>query len=244
MEKDPSGTLDAVASLGYAEVEFAGYFQHGPAEIIRMLDHAGLQAPCAHASPAILMTNPEEFFDTAALIGHRYVVLPWWEEQQRTLNGYTKLVTLLNQVGELAKERNIRLAYHNHDFEFSTIGAKIPYDFLLQETDPECVYFELDLYWAAVCKRDPIQLFADYPGRFPLLHAKDMDSSGNIADVGKGVIDFATIFEHASGGGLEHVFVEHDDPEHPMRSAAQGLAYINETACDRIKKGGPVLARQ
>lgn len=226
LARDLAGTLATVASLGYAEVEFAGYHDHSPADIVRALDSCGLRAPATHLDPRALAENTEALLDTAALVGHQYVVIPWWEEALRTPGGYRQLVNLLNRAGKLARDRDLKLAYHNHDFEFHRAGSWIPFDFLLQETDPAYVYFELDLYWAATCGRDPVRLFNDHPGRFPLLHIKDMDSSGRETDVGSGVIDFSAILAAADIGGVAHLFIERDNPEEPLASAGRSLGRL------------------
>lgn len=228
MAQDLEATLNTVASMGYTEVEFAGYFDHSPAALARILDDTGLGAPSAHVDPADLSLNAQAVMDQAALIGHRYIVIPWWDESLRTHDGYRQLIDLLNRLGELASERNLKLAYHNHDFEFSPSQGWVPFDLMLQETDPEFVHFELDLYWAARCGRDPVGLFRDNPGRFPLLHAKDMDTAGNETDVGRGVIDFLPTLEAAPLGGVEHLFIERDHPQQPLASAAHGLAQLRQ----------------
>ncbi|MEP4149417.1 MAG: sugar phosphate isomerase/epimerase [Halioglobus sp.] len=227
MERDLGGTLAAIAAMGYSVVEFAGYFNHSPAEITQLLNAEGLDAPSAHIAPQALIDQPEMALDDAASAGHRYVVLPGWEEALRNREGYYQLAELLNQVGELARARGLGLAYHNHDFEFSIDADWIPYDFLLTHTDPSCVSYELDLYWAIRAGRTPAELFSTYPGRFTLLHAKDMDANGSETDIGKGQIDFANLLRALPLETVEYLFVERDEPEEPMASAALGLTRLN-----------------
>lgn len=226
MERDLAGTLAAVAAIGYSQVEFAGYFNQSPADILQLLNAEGLEAPSAHIAPHALIDQPEMALDQAAIAGHRYVVLPWWEEPYRNPKGYHQLAELLNRVGELAHARGLALAYHNHDFEFSAQEHWIPYDFLLTHTDPSYVTYELDLYWAIRAGRDPVELFSKYPGRFTLLHAKDMDATGAETDIGKGQIDFATLLGELPLEAVKYLFVERDVPEEPMASAALGLTRL------------------
>ena len=227
MERDLTGTLAAVAAMGYSQLEFAGYFNHSPAEIARLLRTEGLDAPSAHIAPQDLIAQPEQALDQAATAGHSHVVLPWWEESLRHPEGYYQLAELLNRTGQMATERNLNLAYHNHDFEFSTEAGWVPYDFLLTQTDPDHVSYELDLYWAVRAGRPPSGLFAEYPGRFTLLHVKDMAADGRETDIGKGQIDFAKMLSELPLEAVDYLFVERDEPEEPMASAALGLTRLN-----------------
>ncbi len=113
-------------------------------------------------------------------------------------------------MGESCREAGLRFGYHNHDFEFETIDGQIPFDVLLDETDPGLVDFELDLFWITKGGEDPLRYFERYPGRFTLCHVKDMAAGGEMVDVGAGGIDFAAIFARAEQAGLKHFFVEHD----------------------------------
>ena len=108
--------------------------------------------------------------------------------------------------------------------------GKIPYHLLLSETDPKNVKMELDLAWAVKGGQDPIDLFKNHPGRFPLWHVKDLDESRkNILSVGSGTIDFKRIFEHASSAGMQHFFVEHDMPKDAYASIKSSYEYITRT---------------
>ncbi|MFV1979998.1 MAG: sugar phosphate isomerase/epimerase family protein, partial [Rhodothermia bacterium] len=114
----------------------------------------------------------------------------------------------------------IRFAYHNHDFEFADLEGQVPYDLLLERTEPDFVAMEIDLYWIRAVGHEPLPYFEQYPGRFKLCHVKDMDLAGAMTEVGSGIIDFASDFGQASLAGLEHFFVEHDDPTDPLASIA------------------------
>ena len=107
---------------------------------------------------------------------------------------------------------------------------RLPYDVLLEATDPAHVLFELDLYWITKGGQDPLAYFARWPGRFPLVHVKD--SAGppehRMADVGSGTIEWARIFAHRKQAGIEHFFVERDDPPDPFASIAASHAYLSD----------------
>ena len=140
----------------------------------------------------------------------------------------------MNGWAAACKQAGMRFAYHNHDFEFMPLEGEVPYDIILRQTDPETVFLELDLYWASKAGQDPVTLFENNPGRFPLWHVKDMAADGSIADVGDGVIDFPRIFSVADQAGLEHAFIEHDNTTHPQATLRKGLAATQRfIACAR-----------
>ena len=117
----------------------------------------------------------------------------------------------------------------NHDMEFHEVEGKIPYQLLLSETDPYNVKMELDLAWAIKGGQDPVALFKQHPGRFPLWHVKDLDAGHNdILPVGSGTIDFKLIFESAPTAGMKHFFVEHDMPKDAFASIKSSYKYITQ----------------
>jgi sugar phosphate isomerase/epimerase len=133
---------------------------------------------------------------------------------------------VLNGFGEACAAQGIRLAYHNHDFEFAPIGGVVPYDVLLERCDADLVKFEMDLFWAAKAGADTPAYFRAWPGRFPMCHVKDMTAAGEMVAVGDGRIDFAALFDAGATGGLEHYFVEHDNPEDPLASIRRSFESV------------------
>lgn len=231
MAKDVDGTLAKVAEIGYKEVEFAGYFDKTPAQIKAKLAELKLTSPSTHVQLANLRDSWPATLDTAAEVGHEWVVLAWLAPNERGgLNEYKALADLLNKCGEAARKHGLRMAYHNHDFEFAPgEGGGALYDALVGGTDPKVVEFEMDLYWVTKAGHDPVQLFEKYPGRFPLLHVKDMDATpaGNFAEVGKGKIDFKRIFADAKKAGAKHYYVEQDmTPGSPFDSIKISYDYL------------------
>lgn len=219
MAKSVEKTLERVAKIGYREVEFAGYYNKSPKEIVSILKANRISAPSAHVDLDTIRKKWGEALDVASEIGHQYVVCPWIPENERqSANDYRRVAADLNKAAEAAKARGIGFAYHNHDFEFKPLAGTIGYDILLAETDPKLVKMELDLYWITKGGRDPIQYFNSYPRRFPLVHVKDMTTDGQMVDVGSGTIPFAKIFAKAKLAGIEHYFVEHDNPQAPFAS--------------------------
>ena len=245
MKSDFEGTIARVAQIGYKEVEFAGYFDHSPKAIGDILKKNGLTSPSCHVPYDTVETKWSEQIEASHAIGHKFIVCPWIEPKQRQEpDGYKRAADLFQKAGEASKKAGIQFAYHNHTFEFQpseALGGKLPYDILLA-TDPNYVKMELDLCWLSVAGKDPIEFFNKYPGRFPLVHVKDMKvlpkgaegptaspdkEMPNMTDVGSGVIDWKHIFSHDQKAGIQHYFVEHDFPADAFASITKSYAYLS-----------------
>ena len=232
MAEDVAGTLDAVAAIGYHEVEFAGYFGHAPGEVRGWLDAAGLSSPAAHVGMEDLAgAGLEAAIETASTLGQRWLVLPWMPEDMRTSGGYRALADTLNAAGEKSAQANLRVAYHNHAFEFETVDddGSTGYSLLLEHLDPALTDLEIDFHWSAVGGADSAALLRDNPGRFALCHIKDLTADGRMADVGAGEIDWAGLFALSGTAGLRHFFVEHDQPGDPLASVEASYRYLSGT---------------
>jgi sugar phosphate isomerase/epimerase len=166
--------------------------------------------------------------DLAGTVGHDYLVVPWIEPANRTsLDDYRAMAERFNRVGERAKEAGLAFGYHNHDFEFEPLDGQIPFDVLVEETDPALVAFEMDLFWIIKAGGDPFTYFRDHPGRFPLVHVKDMSGDGEMVEVGTGSIDFASLFVRSDEAGIRHYFVEHDNPVDPFESITASYRHLS-----------------
>lgn len=228
MARDVERTIAAVARIGYGEVEFAGYFGRSPAQIRATLEAEGLTAPAVHLSLQELRSSFEEAVDAAAEIGHRYLILPYLAGPERPggdgatgtalVDGYRRLADELNELGARCRDAGLLFAYHNHDFELEEVNGLRLLDVMIENTDPELVRYEIDLFWIVHGGGDPFDYFERYPGRFDLCHVKDRTADGEMVDVGAGVIDFEAIFAQSAQAGLIHYFVEHDTPGDPMAS--------------------------
>lgn len=223
MEQDFEGTLAQVADLGYKEMEFAGYFGKSASEVRRILDQNGMISPASHVQLQALRDDLEGNIETAVTLGQKYIVVPILPENQRSIADFQRNAEAMNRAGETCKTAGIKMAYHNHSFEFEMTDARLPYDVLLEETEPELVDMELDLFWIHNAGVDPIAYFNRHPGRFSMVHVKDMDDAGGMVDVGSGNINFAEIFSHADTAGIKHFFVEHDRPENGLASVAASI---------------------
>jgi sugar phosphate isomerase/epimerase len=227
MSTDVPGTLAAVAEAGFAEVETAGLAGLTPTRFGAALKDAGLQAPSAHVPLDAIESNPDELLELAEVLGHDYLVLPWLTEQQRSsLDQFRHIADVLNAFGEQCAGAGVQLAYHNHDFEFVAIDGRQPFDLLLERCDPELVKFEMDLFWAATAGVDASAYFRASPGRYPLCHVKDRTAAGEMVAVGDGDIDFVDHFRAGVTGGLQHYFVEHDNPADPLASISRSIATV------------------
>ena len=214
LEKDVHRTLEQIAKVGYKEVECSKLPGMDAKQTMEALKNAGLKSPCS----MILLKDVKDNLTTAAtlqevlLMGKKYVTMAWIPA--KTLDDFKKTADKFNELGELFEKHKIYFCHHNHAFEFEKVDGQIPYDILLNETDPNLVHFEMDLYWVRKGGQNPVDYLKKYPGRFPLWHVKDMDSSPekNIVEVGQGIIDFQEIFTYARHAGLEHYFVEQETP--------------------------------
>jgi sugar phosphate isomerase/epimerase len=230
LAKDLAGTLAKVAEIGFREVEFAGYYEHSPAQIRQLLQDNGLTAPAAHTLIGPLATDTQRLIDECAEIGHRYLVMAYLLPNQRSLDQYARHIEVLNSAGEKCRAAGIRLAYHNHDFEFESHDGTVPYDLLLDGVSPELMTMELDLYWIQKGGADPLAYFERAPGRFELFHVKDMHrSSGSFTEVGSGSVPFAKIFAQSELAGTKHYFVEQDIISgDPYESLSKSFAFLRD----------------
>ena len=191
MRDDFEGTLRRVAEIGYDEVEFVGYFDREPAAVRATLDDVGLRAPSAHVGYDLLGDAWGRTLEAANVIGHDYLICPGLpRDESNSIDGYRRVIDVFNRAGEQAKRAGIVFGYHNHSAEFEPIDGQVPYDLLVDETDPENVLFQMDLFWIIRGGRDPFEYFDRHPGRFPSVHVKDMDGTpdGAMVDVGQGTI--------------------------------------------------------
>ncbi|MEP6744416.1 MAG: sugar phosphate isomerase/epimerase [Gemmatimonadota bacterium] len=230
MQRDVEGTLARVRSIGYREVEFAGYFGRTPAQIKAALGSNGLDAPSVHVGLDALTTRFEDTLEAAVQIGHRWLTLAWIDSKDRSADGYDRIADQLNASGALAARSGIRIAYHTHDYVFTPWrDGTVPLHRFMTRLDPHLIDIELDCYWAVVGGSDPRLWFDRFPGRFPMVHVKDAGPAPGfvMADVGAGTMDWRHIFALRHRAGIKHYFIEHDEPVEPWSSITAGYRYLS-----------------
>jgi sugar phosphate isomerase/epimerase len=235
LESDFAGTLQAVAELGYHEVQVSPRAGKTPTEIRGWLDDAGLVCPSIHLDPR---SSIEAEIEAASILGARFVFLSAPVEMfvvkdgrysirtDASLDLYRRVADGLNETGARFREAGLVYGYHNHAFEFTPIEGQLPFDLILEGTEADLVAIEIDLGWAKVGGIDVVDYFRRYPGRFPVCHVKDVLADGTFVDPGAGTVDFAAAFAEASTAGLQHFFVEHDTTKDPLGTARAGHAYL------------------
>ena len=213
--------LKEIAAMGYTAVEAASYdgdngliYGDTPEVFKQKVEAAGMKVLSAHVSRGLSREELDSGDLTAALAwwdkcievhkkaGMEYIVTPWMGLQE-TLKDLQVYCDYLNEVGRRCKAAGIKYGYHNHAYEFEKVEDQVMYDYMLQHTDPDLVFFQMDVYWAVIGKASPVDYFKRYPGRFKMLHIKDEWEVGQ-----SGMVGFDAIFKNAELAGLENFVVE------------------------------------
>ncbi|MEQ9165035.1 MAG: sugar phosphate isomerase/epimerase [Fulvivirga sp.] len=225
MKNDPKGVLKQVADAGYKYVEDAGYsdgkfYGMTPTEFKSTLSELGLEPISSHQG-GITYENADQTIADLKAVGFKYLVVPippmghfkYYPETKSMgmTGGAANLAEILNILGEKCTKAGLKLLYHNHDFEYKKdADGIVTIDYLLENTDPKHVNFQMDLFWVTKAEASPTAYFEKYPGRFIAWHVKDMDEEGKFAPVGNGTIDFAKILAEKKASGMKYYFVEQD----------------------------------
>jgi len=241
LEKDVTGTIKQLAAIGYKDVEIYSLYGKSPAEFVKLLKDNGMTASSGHYLLPMVKNEWDKRIEDAKTLGLQYMVIAILEpEERKSLDDYKRLAELFNKAGEATQKAGIQFCYHNHNFEFQKFGETTPYDYLLNTLDPKLVKFEMDCFWVTHAGQDPVAYFKKYPGRFPLLHIKDMKGKpaatqkldakmGLFAPVGSGTIDWKRIFAAAKEGGVEHYYVEQDFCEiPPLEAVKMSYQYLDK----------------
>ena len=196
--------------------------------------------PASHPARKNLLARYSLYGDRADMDPQGRLLIP--EELRKSPDIWKQAAAKFNHCGELSKKAGMQFAYHNHWFEFLPVDGRLPYDALLKECDGNLVKMEMDLCWITAAGGDPLKYFNLYPGRFPLVHVKDLKKlpvitaggSQNFGDtvdltsVGSGIIDWKRIFAQSEKAGIKHYIVEHDKPEVPFDSITKSYEYLNK----------------
>ncbi len=247
--RDLRGTLKAVAAIGYREIETLGSLGIAPKALRDALAECGLSSRAQHLVPDDLysvyqrwdggsltlneaLSRLREGYSLddlerivaqgilrAQALGQRYLVWPvLFEEQVASRAALDQVVRAFNKAAHLCKDAALTFAFHNGSQASKRIGPDRVYDLLLRNTDPE-VAMELDTYYAAKGGIDPLAYFAEFPNRYRLVHLKDIDSRGEITEIGRGIIDFAAVTRAARLSGVVCFYVERDQAQDPLAAA-------------------------
>lgn len=209
----------ALAQMGYTSVEAACYsngklYGVDPEQYKADLEAAGLKSLSTHIGRNLSdeelasgdFTESMKWWDQAIAAhkaaGCKYVVCPSFAVPQ-TLAGLKTYCDYFNAIGAKCKENGMLFGYHNHSHEFNKVEDKVIYDFMLENTNPESVFFEMDVYWAVMGHAAPVEYFKKYPGRFTMLHIKDYRELGE-----SGMVGFDAIFNNAGLAGMKDFIVE------------------------------------
>lgn len=228
--KDPLGTLKKVAAIGYQLVEIAPGSK--PAALDKDLRTAHLVAPSGYFQVPKTIDDWKRSVDQAHDFGLNYIVVG--DNPVLSAAGWRRRADFFNQCGELSRKAAIQFCYHAHFHEFAPLGNTNGYEIMLKNCSPQHLKMEMDIFWVVYAGADPLHYWRMYPGRFPLLHIKDVRKGVTIhhqqapkpggpnpfAPVGQGTIDWRRIFAHVEEAGAKHIYVEQDRCTLPEFEAA------------------------
>lgn len=230
--KDFLGTLSKVAEMGYDGIEFAGYGGLEANELRKALDHLGMKAASSHIPLTTLENETElkEVIKYQHIIGSKNIVCPHLPTERRSKEDYYNLIPILNGIGEKCFNEGINFSYHNHDFELIELdNGEIPLELLLENTNPQWVQTEFDVYWLTKAGENPVEWLTRYHNRTPLVHLKDMTTDGDqfFAELGTGGVDIDGVLKQASKSNVEWWVVEQDQSRRtPLESVKISLDYL------------------
>ncbi len=219
LPKDFDGTLAKLASLGYKNVEAAGYYNKTAADWRASMEKAGLHCTSAHHALPLLKQHEDEFIEFAHTAGLTYLICssPMKKDPAKpgpmTLDDWHWVADEFNRIGAKVKTAGLTFGYHNHVEVFTSIDGVMVYNELISRTDPKLVVFEMDCGWVKAAGQDPLTWLTKTPERFPLLHVKDMvkgeNGQSHSTVMGKGYIDYHPILRAATG--MKQYFVEQEE---------------------------------
>lgn len=241
IKSDYAGTIAKVAQMGYTGVETAGYkdgkfYGLAPADFKKSIEDAGMVVLSSHAGKPLAepasKTNWDEtwaWWDTAINAhkeaGMKYLVVPWIPTP-KTLDDLKAYSDYFNKIGEKCNAAGIRFGYHNHNFEFTKVEDELIYDYLLKNTDPTKVFFQMDVYWVVMGQKAPVDYFNEYPGRFEILHIKDSKELGQ-----SGMVGFDAIYNNADKAGAKYMVVEVERyTGTPFEGVKESYDFLNNAA--------------
>ena len=236
--KDVAATLDTLKRLGITDIEFSNLFGRKATEIRALLDERGQKCSSFGVSYADAQNKTVEVGQNAKTLGASYVRVAWiMQKPPFTLADAQKAVEIFNKIGKQLKDDfGILFCYHNHGYEFEKHKDGTLMDYLIQNTDPNYVGFELDILWTFFPGADPAALIKKYPTRFKLMHLKDLRKGveGNLSGgtpvqndvaLGTGQLDIPGILKAAQKSDIQHYYIEDESPSYATQ-VPQTMAYL------------------
>ena len=231
-------TLDSIQMMGITEIEGGAPKGMSPEQFRKLCAERGISIPSTGAGYEQLVKDPMEIVKTAKILGSTYVMCAWIPHQGNnfTLEDAKKAVEVFNSAGKILKENGITFCYHDHGYEFQPYEDGTLFDYLIKNTNPAYVSFEMDVLWTLHGGGDPVSLLKKYKGRWKLMHLKDLkkgvvgDLSGhtpaeNDVVLGTGQADFRGILKIAKKAGVTHCFIE-DESNMEMVNVPKSIAYL------------------
>lgn len=238
MAKDPVGMFKLARSMGISHVETAGLYGMTPEQFADAVRGAGLRVTSMHVGLDDFKKNPQNVIAMAKALGATYVGTAWYPHQGAfTEADARKAIADFNAIGKTMKDAGLQFFYHNHGYEPVAYGDGTLLDLIIRETDPNLVKFEMDVLWTFLPNVDPAALIRKYPGRFKLMHIKDMKPgvargslSGGLPDslqavIGQGQVNWPDVMKAAKADGLEYYYLEDETPD-PVRNIPPSVAYL------------------
>ncbi len=233
--KDPKGIIKKLASFGYQQIEgFEGqqgmFWNMSPKDFKMFLNDLGLTMISSHCN---IRDNFEEKAAQAAEVGMAYLICPYIGPQ-KSMDEWKKVTDLFNDCGRICKKEGIGFAYHNHEYTFKSFSGMIPHNFIMENTDPDLVDHQMDIYWVVTGGADPVDFLTRYPNRFRLCHVKDRIKGATdrdaSCDLGTGSIDYPKILKIAADQGMQYYILEQEryDNSTPLKSAEHGAKYLKK----------------
>jgi sugar phosphate isomerase/epimerase len=241
LHSDVKGVIEKIAKTGYKQVEPFGYSKAtgfwglSPEEFKNLLKKNGLTAPSGHYLLDSYFSSGDtsqldEAIEAAKMLDQEYIVVPYLAgEFRKSLTAMNEVVNKINHAADRVSRAGLRMAYHNHDFEFEKVDGHRLMDLLLNNTNHEQLDFEMDIYWVIRSGEDPIKWLQAHPNRFKLIHIKDMDKGNPTlnTEIGTGSIDYKTILTKAHLEGVKYSIVEQENFKmDPFASIAQSIDYL------------------
>lgn len=210
---DPRGVISSLAEYGYKQIEsYEGsmgiFWGMSHTEFKQFLDEQGLTLVSTHAN---VFENYQQKVDQLAEIGATYITCPYLGPQE-SIDDFYQYAEQFNELGRIANDAGLRFAYHNHAYSFEEVDGEIPQVVMMDNTDPDLVDFQMDMYWVHAAGEDISEWLRRYPNRFTSGHVKDSSGGEEPESVilGTGTIDYPSIVDVAQENGMEYFIVEQE----------------------------------